>query len=223
MSTVTFKPKVALALLDAATEATLREAFVTCNVQPVVVKDDPCKRLAKEKFEGCAVPLTQAAAAVVETIRASPSNQRIVIYGVLDEERPYPSLFKLGINVVLNYPLSKRDALTRIRSTNALLIHELRRYVRVPIAVPVKLQDRHETLTLMSREISGGGISIDLKGRPLPEDTVRLSFALPNAAEVNIEATPCWYAGGCGGFQFDDADRAKTAVRRWIESWLGIT
>ena len=218
----TTSPRVALALLDDRSESTLRDALTGCGVQPVALSGDPCERLSEEKFEGCALPLDESAVPAIETIRRSPLNRKIVIFGVLGAERPAPALLKFGINVILRTPLNKGEAVNRVQSTSALLIHELRRYIRIPLAVPVKLQDGFTVMTLMSREISGGGMSIETESHPVPTAEVQLSFSLPNNAAVKVMAKPCWHANKVTGFRFEDGDPGRLLAKQWIEAWLGI-
>jgi len=216
-------PRVALAKLDERSEATLRDCFNACGVQPVPITDDIIERLCNEKFEGCVLPLTEGAEKTVETIRSSPLNRRIVLYGILSGERASHSLLKYGINVVLRQPVSKAEAINRVRSTSMLLIHELRRYVRIPLAVRVTVQDGFAILPFVTREISGGGMSVESNGNEVPRDAVQLTFTLPGSSEVKIMAKRCWKAEGVVGFQFEDSDNGKSAVKQWIDAWLGIS
>jgi hypothetical protein len=218
----TTSPRVALALLDHQSESTMRDALKGCGVEPVLLSGDLCERLSEEKFEGCALPLDDSAIAIIETIRRSPLNRKIVIFGVLGADRPSPALLKFGINVILRAPLSKGEAVNRVQSTSALLIHELRRYIRIPLAVPVKVQDGFDMMTLMSREISGGGMSIETESRAVPTAEVQLSFSLPNNAAVKVMAKACWHANRVTGFRFEDADPGRLLAKQWIDAWLGI-
>ena len=218
----TTSPRVALALLDEASQSTLRDALTGCGVEPVPLSGDLCHTLSEEKFEGCALPLNDSAAPVIETIRQSPLNRKIVIFGVLGGDRPAPALLKYGINVILRSPLSKGEAINRVQSTSALLIHELRRYIRIPLAVPVKVQDGFEVVTLMSREISGGGMSIETDTHPVPTGEVQLSFTLPNNAAMKVMARPCWHSNRVTGFRFQEDDPGRLLAKQWIEAWLGI-
>jgi PilZ domain len=215
-------PRVALAKLDERCEATLRDCFTACGVQPVPIAGDIVTRLRNEKFEGCVLPLSEGAEKTIETIRSSPLNRRIVLYGILAGERASHSLLKYGINVILRQPVTKSEAINRVRSTSMLLIHELRRYVRIPLAVRVTVQDGFAILPFVSREISGGGMSVESNGHELPRETVQLTFTLPGSSEVKIMAKRCWQAEGVVGFQFEDVEPGKESVNQWIDGWLGI-
>ena len=215
-------PRVALANLDERSEAALRDCFQACGVQPVPISDDIITRLCNEKFEGCVLPLTEGAEKTIEKIRTSPLNCRIVLYGVLNGERASHSLLKYGINVILRQPVNKSEAINRVRSTSMLLIHELRRYVRIPLAVRVTVQDGFAILPFVSREISGGGMSVESNGNEVPKEPVQLTFTLPGSSEVKLMAKRCWQAEGVVGFQFEDSEPGKIAVKQWIDNWLGI-
>jgi len=64
-------------------------------------------------------------------------NRRIVVYGVLNDERLSARSLKLGVNTILRAPVAWSEALNRVRSTVALLSHELRRYVRIPLVMTI--------------------------------------------------------------------------------------
>ena len=218
-----FAPRVALVQLDGATADTLMRAFGQCGIEPVIVGDDFAQRLAREQFQGCILRLDDQASAVLEAVRSSRSNKRMILYGVVSnplEVRPHA---KYGINAILELPLDRSTALQMARSTCALLLNELRRYVRLPIVVEVTAQSRTGKLVGSSREISGGGMSVSFTEQM--SDTsgqINLSFTLPQKPTVNIAAAVCWQNGSEVGFQFQDSDAGRQTVKDWINSFLGL-
>ena len=97
-------------------------------------------RLKKEKFEACVVRLGPGAQAVMEAVRTSPSNSRMVIYGLGGSAQEAMRYSKYGINAIFQEPVERSAALKLVRATNMLVLHEFRRYVRIPVMTEVSLQ-----------------------------------------------------------------------------------
>jgi len=216
-------PRVALVELDAPSIYILKKAFEQCGIQTVALAEDFATRLVREKFEGCVVRLDEKAAAVLEAVRSSRSNQRMILYGILLDKVDVRRFSKYGINAVLNSPLDRSAAVNVARSTCALLLNELRRYVRIPLVIEVSVEGTNGKWSGSSREISGGGMSVQLPAKAPSADKLRLSFSLPDKPPVSVGATVCWAnADALVGFQFQDFDPARQAVKDWISSFLGL-
>ena len=215
-------PKVALVQLEPTENETLRKAFEQCGIQTVQIADDFAKRLGMEQFQGCVVRLDEQGSAILHAVRSSRSNHRIILYGILTEGADVRKFSKYGINALLDPRLERNAVLNVARSTCALLLHELRRYVRIPLVVEVAVESKTRKLSGSSREISGGGMSLQLAETPQTSDNFRLSFALPDKPAVNIGAVACWQKDTLIGFQFDSADPARQVVKDWINSFLGL-
>lgn len=213
---------MALVQLDAATSEILLKAFEQCRIQTVEVGNDFRQRLGMEQFQGCVLRLDDEAPAILEAVRSSRSNRRLIIYGIISEKVDLRPFSKYGINAVLDSPLDRNAALNIARSTSALLLNELRRYVRIPLVIEVSVEGSNGALSGSSREISGGGMSIRLTGHSQLSDKLRLGFSLPDKPFINIGATACWQKGGLIGFQFDDSDSARQVVKDWINTFLGL-
>lgn len=218
-----FAPRVALVQLDHATADTLTRAFVQCGIQTTTLADDFAQRFAREQFQGCVVRLNDQASAVLDAIRSSRSNKKLILYGIVSnhlEVRPYA---KYGINALLDFPLDRAVALQVARATCALLLNELRRYVRIPIVVEVVAEGRNGKFLGSSREISGGGMSVSFTEQvSIGSGEVKVSFKLPDKASVKIAAAVCWHNGSEVGFQFHDSDVGRLLVKDWINSFLGL-
>jgi len=208
--------------LDASTTETLTKAFAQCGVEAVPFAEDFAKRLSMEQFQGCVVRLDDHASVVLEAVRSSRSNHRMILYGILPSDVDVRRFFRYGINTLINAPVGRSEALSVTRSTCLLLLHELRRYVRIPLVIEVSMESPSGKFSGSTREISGGGMSVELAGQASLLDTVRLSFILPERPPVSIGATVCWRKDSIVGFQFQDSDPGRQAVRGWINSFLGL-
>lgn len=216
-------PRVALVQLDAPTSYILKKAFEQCGIQTVDLTENIANRLVTEKFEGCVVRLDEQATAVLEEVRSSRSNHRMILYGIMLDKVDVRRFSKYGINAVLDSPLDRSSALNVARSTCALLLNELRRYVRIPLVIEVSVEGTSGKSSGSSREISGGGMSVQLTREVPSGDKLSLSFSLPDKKPISIGATTCWANNSAlVGFQFQDFDPARQVVKDWINSFLGL-
>src|ERR1700690_1244421 len=74
--------RIGLVNLPDAARTVLTECFRQFGGEVVLLQGDAVTRLKKEKFEACAVTLAPGAEIVLEAARTSPSNSRMVIYGL---------------------------------------------------------------------------------------------------------------------------------------------
>jgi len=230
-SPLAFVPKrivarVLLAGLDEPSSAVLRDCFKHFGIQTISSAGDAEKRLQKEKFEACVVNLGGPdAERVLSAARNSASNSRIVIYGISRDTQEALRFSKLGINAVIDHPIDRQSALKVVRSTHLLVVHELRRYVRLPVVAEVKVEHPHGNFECNSVEISAGGMSMKTDVRLAKETPVEITFTLPSKGNVVVSrATVCWKreAADMIGIRFDATDERRLEVKRWIDSYLEI-
>ena len=231
-SPVPFIPKrvvarVLLAELDEPSSTVLRDCFKHFGIHTVSSNGDAEQRLQKEKFEACVVPLGRAdAESVLNAARNSASNSRIVIYGISRDTQEALRFSKLGINAVINHPVERSSVLKVVRSTHLLVVHELRRYVRLPVVTEVRVEyGNGHSLRANSVEISAGGMSMKTDMRLAKEQPVEVTFSLPpNGKVVIARASVCWKreAADMIGIRFDATDERRLEVKRWIDSYLEI-
>jgi len=221
-----FAARVLLAGLDESTTAVLRECFKQFGIQTISSHSDAERRLQKEKFEACVVPLGWTdAESVLNAARNSASNSRIVIYGIARTTQEGMRFSKLGINAIIDYPVERQVALKVVRSTHLLVVHELRRYVRIPVVTEVKVDLGQKSICASSVEISAGGMSMKSEVRLPKEQAVEISFSLPpNGKLVVVRATVCWRRQDADmfGVRFDPTDERRLEVKRWIDGYLEI-
>src|SRR6185437_2892990 len=153
-------PILALINLDASSSDTVQRAFAQCGIAAVRVGEDFSRRVRQEKFEGGVLQLNERAIPVLEAIRSSASNRRMIVYGIAAKGLEMRSFSSFGINAVLDLPLDRAAVSRTARATCALLLQELRRYVRVPLVTEVGIQSADGSVRGCSREISGGGMSV---------------------------------------------------------------
>lgn len=214
--------RVAGIALEPAQVQLLREAFGQYRIQLEPLAGDPLPRLEREKFEACVLPLNDAAGAFLTAIRKSRSNSRIVVYGISPSTRDALRFASYGVNAVFDQPLERQAVVRIVRATHLLVLNELRRYVRIPVVVEVTVRSPRLHLITSSREVSGGGMSLDAESAPPVGTELEACFALPGVAWQEVKSTVAWVrpAERSFGIRFDPADPGRIAVRQWIDDYL---
>lgn len=218
--------RVASVDLDPASSGLLHDCFKQFGIQLSPVNGDFAEALNRQKFEACIVRLyAPDAEKMLAAARNSSSNRRMVIYGMARNTQEALRFSTYGINAILDEPLERQGVLRVVRSTHLLVIHELRRYVRIPMVAETLIDaGRSQNIVGLSQEVSAGGMSVRCAS-PLPsQDALKIGFSLPGSEKINIRAAVCWSraAEGLYGFRFDTTDQARNQVRNWIEKYLEL-
>ena len=218
--------RLAVIGLDEKSGDLLRECFRQFGVSTTAVIDDPSHRFLKEKFEACVLRLDDGAETVLDQIRNSPSNRRIVIYGIAKGTQAAMRYSKYGINAVFEEPLDRPSVLKVVRSTHLLVINELRRYVRVPIVTEAFIEAQDKRIPSSTLEVSAGGMSLICSSKLHLGHSVQISFSLPilDGGSVKVRASVCWARENENsyGVRFDITDDRRLQVKRWIDAYLEI-
>ncbi|MGA9527508.1 MAG: PilZ domain-containing protein [Terriglobales bacterium] len=212
------------ALFDLSDESRslVAECFRHFGIDTLRLAPEDATRLQTEKFEACVLPLEPSSTRLIELARSSASNSRIVIFGVGGSAQDAMRYSKLCINAMFQEPLERTAALKLVRSARTLVMHEFRRYVRIPVMteVGVAVPDGGR-LTATSREISCGGMS--LKSSHLPEmgSIVEVSFSLLTLPRMWVRGKVVWRkVNKTFGIRFDSTDDRRQRLKDWITSYL---
>src|SRR3984885_8904532 len=212
--------RAALVDLKESSRALLTECFRQFGIETVLVSASAGERLRQEKFEACVVRLGPGAEAVMEAARTSPSNSRIVLYGLGGNAQEAMRYSKYGINAMFQEPLERPAALKLVRATHMLVLHEFRRYARVPIMTEVTVvsQDGHR-LSASSVDLSSGGMSLK-SSEDMPSGTnVEVSFSLLPLPRVNFLAMLRWPKSKLFRFPLDPPDDFRQKNKEWIDGY----
>jgi hypothetical protein len=126
--------RAALAGVDEPAAALLTECFRQFGISTVAIAPQDILRLSRERFNAFVLPLDAAAEPVLAAIRRSPENAHAVIYGLCGSMAQAIRYSSYGINAVFMQPVERHAALRVVRTTHLMVLHELRRYVQVPLA-----------------------------------------------------------------------------------------
>jgi Tfp pilus assembly protein PilZ len=210
----------ALVGLNDSSKILLTECFRQFGIETVVMTSNAAERLRKEKFEACVLSLGDGADAVMEAIRSSPSNSRCVIYGLGGNAQEAMRYSKYGINAIFHDPLERPAALKLVRATRMLVLHEFRRYVRIPVMTEVSIVGDGRRISASSIEMSTGGMSLKSAEDFSIGTNVEVSFSLMTLPRVNVRGVVSWRKPKSLGVRFDAADDRRQKIKIWIDSYL---
>jgi hypothetical protein len=214
--------RIALIDLKDGSQTVISDCFKQFGIESVVITENAAERIRKEKFEACVVRLGPAAQAVMEAARTSPSNSRMVIYGLGGSAQEAMRYSKYGINAIFQEPLERSAALKLVRATNMLVLHEFRRYVRIPVITEVAvLVSEGRKFNGTSIEVSSGGMSIKSGEDVRPGLQVEVSFALLTLPRIWIRGSVTWKKPKQSfGVRFDIGDERRRKLKEWIDAYL---
>jgi hypothetical protein len=214
--------RIALVDLKDNTRNILADCFKQFGIDPIEMPANSALRLRKEKFEACVVSLGPGAQPVMEAIRTSPSNSRMVIYGLGGSAQEAMRYSKYGINAIFQEPVERSTALKLVRATQMLVLHEFRRYVRIPVITEVAIQmGARRKITATSLEVSSGGMSIKSSEDVGPGEALEVSFALLTLPRIWIRGFVTWKKSKHSfGVRFDTNDDRRRKLKEWIDAYL---
>jgi hypothetical protein len=218
--------KLASVGVDQTSNGFLQDCFKQFGVTLVPVGENFAKVLGSRKFEACVLRLYDPEAEkILNAARNSSSNRRMIIYGIARNTAEALRFSSFGINAIFDEPLERQGVLRVVRATHLLVLHELRRYVRIPVVTETTVDTgRTKSLAAVSQEVSAGGMSLRSPS-PIPsQDMVRLTFTLPGTKTVKVRAQVCWERRdeNLYGLRFDTTDEARSVVKAWIDLYLEL-
>jgi Tfp pilus assembly protein PilZ len=214
--------RVALVDIKEPARSLLVDCFKQFGIEALLLTGGVSERLKREKLEACVVHLTPEAAPVMESVRTSPSNNRMVIYGLGGSAQEAMKFSKYGVNAVFHEPLERQAALKLVRATQMLVLHEFRRYIRIPIITEIAMvSSDNRRFTATSKEISTGGMSVKSPEEVSIGMDLEVSFALLTLPRIWVRAQVSWRKPDkTFGVRFDVKDERRIRIKEWIEAYL---
>ncbi len=219
------RPAARIAFVDVKdpVKSVLADCFRQFGAEPLVISGDVISRITREKFDGCVVRLGPDAEGVLQSVRTSPSNSRLVIYGVGGNAQDALRYSKYGLNAVFHEPLERPTVLKLVRATQVLVLHEFRRYMRIPVVTEVTVTAAEGTsFSATSQEISTGGMSLRGAEAVSVGENVEISFALLTLPRIWVRSTVAWRKNATRtfGIRFDPQDERRFRIKEWIGAYL---
>jgi PilZ domain len=214
--------RVALVDLREPAGSLLSECFRQFGIETSLMTGNVPERMQSEKFEACVLHLVPESALVMDSVRRSPSNSRMVIYGLGGSAQEAMRFSKYGVNAVFQEPLERSTALKLVRATQMLVMHEFRRYVRIPIITEISMvTEDSRRFTATSQEISTGGMSVKSTEDVAPGTALEVSFALLTLPRIWVRGQVTWRKPNkTFGVRFDAKDERRMRIKEWIEAYL---
>src|SRR5271166_4436163 len=178
--------------------------------------------LIAEKFDAVIVDCDdmQGGMEVLQGLRATPSNKSSVTFALLNGKKTTTQeAFGMGVNFVLQKPISSLNASRCFRAALNFMVRERRRYYRQPVKMLVTVVLGEKELKATSTNISEGGMALMLH-QALPKDaTPRLQFTLPETKlSLDVEAQVTWAdIKGHVGLRFLNVPQSSQEL---LEKWL---
>ncbi len=179
--------------------------------------------LIAEKFDAVIVDCDDlpGGLAVLQGLRATPSNRNSVTFAVLNgKHTTTQEAFGMGVNFVLQKPVSILNAARCFHAALSFMERERRRYYRQPAKMLVKVVLEDKEISGTSTNISEGGMALMLH-QALPKNaSPRVKFTLPDSDLVfDLETVVAWAdIKGHVGLRFLHLPESSQGQ---LEKWLG--
>jgi len=174
-----------------------------------------------EKFDAIIVDCDdlEGGLRVLEGLRKASSNKNSVTFAILNGTTTTQQAFEMGVNFVLQKPISTLNATRCFSAALNFMIREQRRYFRHPVEIPATLgSGEGQKLEATITNISEGGMAIFFRGK-FPPGSISANFKLPGVATpLEPKVQLAWMDdSGRAGLQFVDV--AKD-MRYQLDQWL---
>jgi len=174
-----------------------------------------------EKFDAIIVDCDdlEGGLRVLEGSRKASSNKNSVTFAILNGTTTTQQAFEMGVNFVLQKPISTLNATRCFSAALNFMIREQRRYFRHPVEIPATLgSGEGQKLKATITNISEGGMAIFFRGK-FPPGSISANFKLPGVATpLEPKVQLAWMDdSGRAGLQFVDV--AKD-MRYQLDQWL---
>jgi hypothetical protein len=214
--------RAALFNLPERSSSLLTECFRQFGIETVPVTEADSERLHRQKFDACVLPLEESVGHIIERARSSASNSRLVIYGLGGSAQDAMRYSKHCINAIFHEPLERSATLKLMRSTRPLVLHEFRRYVRIPVMTEVSVVAADSSrVVVTSQEVSAGGMSLKGTATLEPGQLVEVSFSLLTLPRIWLRGHISWKKPDKSvGLRFDASDERRRRLKDWIVAYL---
>jgi hypothetical protein len=224
-STFARRPATLAALgIDLADLAQLKRAWSGFGIDVRLVPFEGIRALKEQRVNAFIVRLDPGAKPLLHTIRAMDEFQNALIYAV-GEDADIAGMAEFEISVLMP-DLSEESAVEAIQNTYQLLVHQMRRYARIPMVIPVKVTSGAFTVSAVSRNISAGGIRLSLI-EPAdaqmvalhPDKVSQITFDAPNKARFHLPSTLVRTSKNSVGFEFMGSPDQEE-LKHWLDRHL---
>jgi hypothetical protein len=216
--------RVALVDLPAESSQMMRQIFAQFKIKAVDCTPESMQP-TKQKYDACVVQLNDEAEPLLQTLRSSPLNRHLIVYALSVPGADFKKFSRHGINAVMNHPLERAGAMKVVRATHLLVLHEYRRYARIPVITEVGILHNGARAVGTSVEVSGGGMSLTSPRKLKIGDTIEATLNLPQSKPITVRAVVSWIDEGPEsqiGIRYEADDDRRRDIKKWVEDYLEI-
>jgi hypothetical protein len=180
---------------QAETLSIIRRAAETIDINLHVCTDpEEVERLLFcHRYDGLIVDHDESTRAMLRALRQSPSSRGAIAIDVHDSEINLQTVFALGANFELVYPLSIDRTRRTLHLAAGLMMLGRRRYYRHPVEIPAQVTIDNRQYAAHLSNVSEQGIGLRLEEPRVQTGQLRCSFDLPdNSSTVELVATVVW-------------------------------
>jgi hypothetical protein len=225
------KPAILAAVgVDAAQLDLFKTSLQKLGIQAQPTAYDPKRPPQGIEVSAFIVRLGSGAEEILTTIRSRAEHHDTLIYAV-GTEGDVMGLAQFEISVLLP-DLSPPSVTEAVQTTYQLLLHQIRRYARIPIVIPVQMGVGETSMMGISKNISAGGMSVSFlpnsSGTPAavaalaqlqPNTVLQTSFNLPHSSRFHMSSVLVRKSEKMASFQFlGSPDQEELKV--WIDKYL---
>ena len=183
--------------------------------------DAACEIMAAKKFDAIIIDCDDMPGGTdaLQQVRRERSNKSSVTFAILNGVSDVRTVFQMGAGFVLQKPITITNALRSFHAAYGLMHRERRRYFRLPVDIPVKLNyGNGQEAPARACNLSEGGMAIQAI-KALPQDLYRVQFTLPGTdITLSPKAELAWTdASAKGGVRFLEL---TSNAREQLESWM---
>jgi CheY-like chemotaxis protein len=178
--------------------------------------------LSSSKFDAVIVDCDdlQGGADLLRTLRNTSSNKTSVSFAILNGKTTTQQAFEMGVNFVLQKPITTAGTLRCFNTAMSFMIREKRRYFRCPVQIPVTLvMNQGEELRGTATNLSEGGMAIHFEGKLANNTISKVHFMLPGTRTAMEPKGEVAWADGIGraGIKFVEVpESCREQLERWI-------
>jgi hypothetical protein len=190
-------------------------ANLNLNTQTMLWRDE--MDIEQVRCDAFVVRLGSHASEFLGSIRRSKLNRSAFVFGIGEERRAVRNC-RYAINSVLP-DCSPESVSKAVEESHLLLSKQLRKYARIPLVIPVQLSCRGARMISTTHDLTGTGMSVELRGQKWDVSPLGVSFTLPDAAPFRLESTLVWKVGEKVGLHFSSSKEQKR-LKEWVDEYL---
>ncbi len=172
------------------------------------------------RYDGLIVDHGESTENILRALRQSPSSRTAIAIDVRDEAIALQSVFELGANFAMVYPLTVEHARRTLRLAMGMMMLGRRSYYRHPVEVQARITVDGHQFEVLVNNVSEQGIGMRTALNALKAGPLQCTFELPDgSSQIAMEATVIWAdRTGQTGCRIEQVTHGREQFDGWISS-----